>query len=617
MRLIYDIAVIGGGHAGCEAAVAAARLDASVLLLTQNLDTIANMPCNPSIGGNSKGHLVREIDALGGVMGKVADATSVESRMLNKSKGPAVHSLRVQSDRRAYQSTMKHLLEQIPNLYIKQAEVTDILTENGSVSGVVTHTGIRYAVKAAIVATGTFLRGRIIVGDNCYDSGPDGLFPASRLSQSLASLGVNLQRFKTGTPPRVNRHTLDFAKLEEQPREHDGTCFSYDKSHYSTNPHKDALHCYITYTTQQTHDIILGNLDKAPMYSGIIEGVGPRYCPCIEDKVVRFKDKERHQLFIEPMGLSTDEMYIGGLSTSMPEYLQEQIVHSIPGLENAHIMRYAYAIEYDCINPLELRPSLEFKAVANLFGAGQFNGTSGYEEAAAAGLIAGINAARALSQKPPLILKRTDAYIGVLIDDLTSRGTNEPYRMMTARCEHRLLLRMDNSDARLTQIGYDIGLVDERSYEAFKQKQSDIEVLLKLLESTILPPSENVNEILQKHNSAAIITGIRLRELLQRPEINMTIIRELHPIDCAVEVAHSAEVRIKYQGYIDKQQKMVDKLNKHEGKRIPPGLDYSALTGLRIEAAQKLSAIRPETIGQAARISGVNPADIAILLLHI
>ena len=612
----YDIAVVGGGHAGCEAALAGARLGMDTIMFAINLDTVANMPCNPCIGGTAKGHLVREIDALGGEMGKVADATFIQSRVLNKGKGPAVYSLRVQSDRRAYQQEMKHRLEKCKNLDIKQAEITEIeFNEDNSVKSVITNIGARYYVKAVIIATGTFLKGKVIVGDVAYSSGPDGVFPADNLSVCLKEKGIPLMRFKTGTPARINANTVDFSKMEVQTGDEEITPFSFETENVGENK----INCYLTYTNAETHKIILDNLHRSPLYSGKIEGIGPRYCPSIEDKIVRFKDKERHQIFVEPMGLTTDEMYIQGFSTSLPEDVQIKMIHSLPGLENAKMMRTAYAIEYDCVDATALRPTLEFKDYPGLYGAGQFNGTSGYEEAAAQGLVAGINAARKISGKPDFILDRSQCYIGTLIDDITVKGTNEPYRMMTSRSEYRLLLRQDNADLRLTPLGYEIGLISEERYNKFLEKKRLIEEEIERVEHTNIGPTPEVNELLSSLESTPLKTGIKLSELIKRPELEY---EALAPIDkkrpeLDKYVREQVHIQIKYDGYIKKQIEQVEKFKKLEDKIIPEGIDYHSISGLRLEARQKLDKIRPVSIGQASRISGVSPADIGVLLVSI
>lgn len=610
----YDIVVVGGGHAGCEAAFAGARLGMKTAMFATNLDAVANLPCNPCIGGTAKGHLVREIDALGGEMGKVADKTLIQSKILNRGKGPAVHSLRAQIDRRAYQIEMKHRLELTEGLDVKQAEIVDILTEDGNVCGVVTATGMRYGARAVIIATGTFLGGKILIGDYSRQSGPDGMFAATELTKSLEALGIKLLRFKTGTPARVLRSSVNFDVMSREDGDEEITPFSFETEEELEN--KEA--CYLTYTNERTHEIIKQNLYRAPMYSGVIKGVGPRYCPSIEDKVVRFAEKNRHQLFIEPMGISTEEMYVQGLSTSMPEDVQLEMLRSIEGLENVKVMRSAYAIEYDCIDTLQLKPSLEFKQIGGLFGAGQFNGTSGYEEAAAQGLIAGINAARKLCGKEAVVLKRSDAYIGTLIDDLVTKGTNEPYRMMTSRSEYRLLLRQDNADARLTPLGHEIGLISDERYEKFLEKQRAIETEVERLEAITVSPKD-ANPVLEQYGSTPLKTGIKLAELLRRPELGYA---ELAPVDptrpyLAAEVWEQAEILIKYEGYIQKQVHAARQMKELEDKRLPSDINYDDVYGLRIEARQKLAKVRPDTLGQASRISGVSPADITVLMIHL
>lgn len=612
----YDVAVIGGGHAGCEAALASARLGAKTIMFAINLDSIANMFCNPCIGGTAKGHLVREIDALGGEMGKVADKTFIQSRILNKGKGPAVYSLRVQSDRRKYQDVMKHTLEIQPNLDIKQAEVTQIeFDENNNVKFVTTHLGARYEVKAAIIATGTFLKGKVIIGDVAYDSGPDGIFPSIGLSDCLKNAGISLMRFKTGTPARVNRRSIDFSKMQIQAGDDDITPFSFDTTEIGENK----VFCYLTYTNAETHKIIMDNIDKSPMYNGLIEGVGPRYCPSIETKIERFKDKERHQLFIEPMGLSTDEMYIQGFSTSMPEEVQIKMLHSVAGLENAEMMRTAYAIEYDCCDATMLRHTLEFKNYPGLYGAGQFNGSSGYEEAAAQGLVAGINAAQKILGKDEFVLDRSDSYIGTLIDDLVIKGTNEPYRMMTSRSEYRLLLRQDNADLRLTEKGYKIGLISEERYKRFTDKKNAIQNEIDRVEHCNIGPNDKVMQLLEEYGSTPLKSGIKLGELVRRPELDY---QKLAPIDenrpeLSKEIQEEVNVQIKYEGYIKKQIEQVQKFKKLENRRIPDDIDYQKISGLRLEAISKLSQIRPASVGQASRISGVSPSDMNVLLIYL
>ncbi|MBR4950220.1 MAG: tRNA uridine-5-carboxymethylaminomethyl(34) synthesis enzyme MnmG [Clostridia bacterium] len=611
----FDAVVIGAGHAGIEAGLSMARLGFKVCVFTINMDSVGNMPCNPSIGGTAKGHLVKEIDALGGQMGKSADATFLQSKMLNKGKGPAVHSLRVQSDRRAYQEYMKKVLEETENLYLKQAEITKIHIENGEVKGVYTHLDTYYSCKAVIIASGTYLKGKIIIGDKSYEGGPDGMFAANSLSQSLIDAGVSLRRFKTGTPARVNKRSIDFSKMQEEKGDDKIIPFSFENTDIGENK----VSCYLTYTNKETHQIIKDNLHRSPLYAGLIEGVGPRYCPSIEDKVVRFSDKERHQIFIEPMGLSTNEMYIQGFSSSLPEDVQIKMMHTVKGLENAEIMRIAYAIEYDCVDPLELYPTLEFKKIKGLYGAGQFNGTSGYEEAAAQGLIAGINAALKLKGEEPLILDRSESYIGTLIDDLVTKGTNEPYRMMTSRSEYRLLLRQDNADLRLTPIGYKIGLISEDRYNAFLSKKERIEKEIKRLRKATLSPSEKVNSLLKSLGSVPLSTGIHVADLLKRPEITYDSIAEIDETRQETDffICQQAEISIKYEGYIEKQLLQVEQFKKMEGKKLPSDIDYLNLRGLRIEAAQKLDKIRPANLGQASRISGVNPADISVLLIYL
>ena len=612
----YDVAVIGAGHAGIEAALAAARLGASTILFTISLDAIGNLPCNPSIGGTAKGHLVREIDALGGEMGKAADATFIQSRMLNRGKGPAVHSLRVQADRKSYHRYMKQVLENQDLLDLKQAEIVEIRTENGHVSGVVTELGAIYGAKTVILATGTYLHGKIYVGEYTAESGPDGMHPARGLSDSLRLLGIPLRRFKTGTPARVDRRSIDFSKMEVQLGDEPITPFSFE-----TDPAglKNQSVCYMTYTNEKTHQVIRENLGRSPLYGGKIEGVGPRYCPSIEDKVVRFSDKPRHQLFIEPMGLDTNEMYLQGMSSSLPEEVQIKFYRTIEGFENLRVMRNAYAIEYDCVDPTCLTASLEFKSVKGLFGAGQFNGTSGYEEAAAQGLIAGVNAARQVQGKEPVVLDRASSYIGTLIDDLVIKGCNDPYRMMTSRSEYRLLLRQDNADARLTPLGYEIGLISETRYQRFLNKQRMIKTELARLEKTVVPPSEELNGLLVSRETAPLTTGSKLADLIRRPQLSYA---ELAPFDpqrpnLPAEVREQAEIVIKYEGYIKKQMAQIAQMRKLESRLLPPKLDYAAIGGLRLEAVEKLTKMRPANIGQASRISGVSPADISVLLIWL
>lgn len=612
----YDIAVIGAGHAGCEAALAAARMGMKTLMFSISLEAVANMPCNPHIGGSSKGHLVREIDCLGGEMGKNIDKSYIQLKMLNTSKGPAVYSLRAQADRKKYQAEMKHTLERQENLYLKQAEIVNITLENGKVKSIETNIGAIYDVDAIIVATGTYLKGKIFIGETSFESGPDGVFPANKLSECLKSLGVNLVRFKTGTPARINRKSIDFSKMEIQEGQKDIEAFSLEDE---IDENKEQLPCYLTYTNQKTHDIIRANLHRSPLYAGKIEGTGPRYCPSIEDKVVRFSDKERHQVFIEPMGENTDEMYVQGMSSSLPEDVQIAMYRTLPGLENAEFTRPAYAIEYDCIDPADLKLSLEYKKIENLFFAGQANGTSGYEEAASQGLIAGINASLKLKGKNPVILDRSQAYIGVLIDDIVTKGTNEPYRMMTSRAEYRLLLRQDNADLRLTELGHEIGLISDERYEVFLNKKKNIENEIERIKKLTIKPTEQVNKFLEENNSSTIKAGVKLVDLLKRTELNydkLSII-DLERPELSKAEAQEVEIQVKYEGYIKMQEEQVKKFKKLEDKKLSENINYDEIKGLRIEARQKLNKVKPLSIGQASRISGVSPADVSVLLIYL
>ena len=611
----FDIAVIGAGHAGIEAALAAARMGLETVIFTINLDAVGNMPCNPAIGGTGKGHLVRELDALGGEMGKAADAACIQYRMLNRGKGPAVHSLRAQADRRKYQQVMKHTLERQERLTVRQGEIVDLRTENGRVKQVVLRTGAVFAVRAVILCTGTYLRGRTIVGECVEDSGPDGMHAAGELTEALLREGLPLRRFKTGTPPRVNARSIDFSKMEVQAGDEDPLPFSFSTEEVREN----RAVCWLTYTTEETHRIILENLNRSPIYSGVIEGVGPRYCPSIETKIVRFRDKPRHQLFIEPMGLDTEEMYIQGFSSSMPEEVQLRMLRSVPGLENAVMRRPAYAIEYDCVDPLALRPTLEVKSIEGLYGAGQFNGSSGYEEAAVQGFVAGVNAALKLKGQEPMILKRSESYIGTLIDDLVTKGTQEPYRMMTSRSEYRLLLRQDNADKRLTPIGYKLGLISGERMRAVEEKYAAVEAEVKRLEHTGIAGCEALNRLLTDRGSAPVTDGARLIDLLRRPQMTYDELMTFDPGAPALPkaVREQVEISVKYEGYIRRQLSQVEEFEKLEQHALPADLDYSGIQGLRLEAREKLAAVRPVNLGQASRISGVSPADMGALMIYL
>lgn len=614
---VYDIVVVGAGHAGCEAALACARLGLETIVFTVSVDAIALMPCNPNIGGSSKGHLVREIDALGGEMGKNIDRTFIQSKMLNKSKGPAVHSLRAQADKNEYSRSMRNILENTDHLTVKQAEVTELIVEDGILKGVRTVSGASYLCKAAVLCTGVYLNARCIYGDISEYTGPNGLKAASHLTDSLLKHGVEMYRFKTGTPARIDKRSIDFSKMEEQFGDERVVPFSF-----STDPEEvqiDQVSCWLTYTNEKTHDIIRANLDRSPLYSGMIHGTGPRYCPSIEDKVVKFADKNRHQVFLEPEGLYTNEMYVGGMSSSLPEDVQHEMYHTVPGLEYARIVRNAYAIEYDCINPMQLKATLEFKKIKGLFSGGQFNGSSGYEEAAAQGLIAGINAAMEVLEKEFLVLDRSESYIGVLIDDLVTKETHEPYRMMTSRAEYRLLLRQDNADLRLRRYGYQVGLITEEQYQKLLQKEQQIVEEISRVEHTFVGASAPVQELLRRMNSTELSSGSSLAELIRRPELNYRILAEIDQKrpDLPEDVKEQVNINIKYDGYIKRQLKQVEQFKKMEGKRIPDTINYDEINSLRIEAKQKLNAFRPMNIGQASRISGVSPADISVLLIYL